>query len=287
METEGILCLQHRGVPTTVTIGGSNTGRSFTCIAVPTPPPVLPRVNLWRLSEFSIRILEILRDCGSATNRDFCNKLGKSNNYIKQYLYRLSKKGLIYRDNENWRWFLHELDNDFFVELDKILYIIYNGNTKVTDKEQKGNTADTLPIVLPINKIPEIKIEDKKPECRPQKPRKSKQVSLVELFKKVTQEQVERGVVELLASEVENEIVLTLANWYDKTTSEATGRYYKHYSGPMEFADALGYSMMDVTAALCNLDDKGWIYTVPPNKDKYGRWKIGFTEEFLEKVKQR
>ncbi len=287
METEGILCLQHRGVPATVTITGSNTGGSFSCIAVTPTPPVLPKVNLWRFSEFSIRILEILRDCGSATNRDFCNKLGKSNNYVKQYLYRLSNKGLIFRDNETWKWFLHDLDNDFFVELDKILYIIYNGNTKVTDKEQKGNTGDTLPIVLPINNTPEIKIEDKKPECRPQKPRKSKQVSLVELFKKVTQEQIERGVVELLASEVENEIVLTLANWYDKTSSEATGRYYKHYGGPLEFADSLGYSMMDVTEALCNLDDKGWIYTVDPKKDKYGRWKIGFTEEFLEKVKQR
>ncbi len=222
------------------------------------------------------------------TNREFCNRLGKKNNYVKQYLYRLANKGLIFRNNENWKWYLQDLDDDFYSDLEKILDIIYKGNTKVTEKEQKGKTADVLPFVLPINNIPEIKIiEDEKPERKPQKPKQSKQVSLVDLFQKVTQEQIERGVVELLASNVENEIVLTLANWYDRTQSEATGRHYKHYRDPMEFADTLGYGMADITEALCNLDDKGWVYTVPPEKDKYHRWKIGFTEEFLEKVKQR
>ncbi len=284
METEGILCLQHRGVPATVTIAGSNTVESFSCIAVtPTPPRVTPerKVNLWRLSKFSIRILEILRDCGSVTNRDFCNKLGKNNNYVKQYLYNLRKYGLIYRNDENWKWYLHDLDNDFFVELDKILYVIYNGKTMVKEKDNNGKTKDVLPVVLPINNIPEIK---EKPE---KKPHKSKQLNLVELLKKVKQEQIEREVVELLASEVENEIVQTLAQWYDKTASEATGRPYKHYDSMTDFADTLGYGVADVLDALCSLDDRGWVYTVDSKRDKYGRWKIGFTEEFLEKVKQR
>lgn len=138
-----------------------------------------------------------------------------------------------------------------------------------------------LPSVLPINNIPEIKEKQK------QKPLKTKQTNLLLVLQKITQENAERELVELFASHVENEIVQVLAGWYDQTQSQATARPYKHFSTPMEFAETLGYSMMDVTAALSNLDDKGWVYTVPPKQDKYGRWKIGFTEEFLEKVKQR
>lgn len=279
-ETEGNQQIIFRGVPgvaATLTIKGSNRAESFSCVTSTTTPPVKVKVNLWRFSEFSIRILEILRDCGSATNRDFCNRLGKSNNYVKQYLYRLAKRGLIFRNNENWKWYLHDLDADFFTDLDKILDIIYNGNTTVTKGEHKGNSGNTLPVVLPINKTSEI---NKKPERKPQK---YKQVNLVDLFRKVTQE---RGVVELV-SEIENEIILSLANWYDQTQREATGRAYKHYDGAEDFADKIGYSMADIRHALCNLDDKGWVYTVDPGRDKYGRWKIGFTEEFLEKVKQR
>ncbi|WP_143311789.1 winged helix-turn-helix domain-containing protein [Candidatus Methanoperedens nitratireducens] len=91
-----------------------------------TPPRVKeePKVNLWRLSEFSVRILEIIRDCGSATNRDLCDKLGKTNNYVKQYLYNLRKYGLIHRDNENWKWYLNDLDNDFLL-ISIEYYILY------------------------------------------------------------------------------------------------------------------------------------------------------------------
>lgn len=282
METEGmqqVIFRQVPGVPVNLTVIGSNRADSF--IAATTTPPKIPKVNIWRLSEFSIRILEILRDCKGVTNREFCNLLGKSNNYVKQYLYRLRNKGLISRNNGNWKWYLHDLDSDFFTDLDKILNIIYNGNTKVTEKEHNGNSVDVLPQVLPINKTPEI---DKKQERKPQK---YKQVNLVEIFKKVTQERTDRGVEDVIVSEIENEIVLTLANWYDQTQNNATGRAYKHFEGAEEFADKLGYSMADIRHALCNLDDRGEVYTVDPGRDKYGRWKIGFTEEFLEKVKQR
>jgi hypothetical protein len=53
---------------------------------------------------------------------------------------------------------------------------------------------------------------------------------------------------------------------------------------PIEVIDDLAANTY-VQVALCSLDDKDWVYTVPPNKDKYGKWKIGFTGEFLEKVR--
>ncbi len=141
--------------------------------------------------------------------------------------------------------------------------------------------------VSTLNNNPEIKIEEKKAKHETQKPLKTKQLNLVDLLHKAQQNQIERGVVELLASEVENEIIMNLASWCDKTQTEATQRAYKHFESVYKFADEIGYSLADVQAALCILDDKGWVYTVPPNKDKYGKWKIGFTEEFLEKVRNR
>ncbi len=255
-----------------------------------TPPKInqeKPKVKIYRLSDFSIKILEIIRDCGAVTNRDFCAKLNKRNTYVMQYLYRLQNYGFIYRNNDNWKWYLCDLDNDFFVDLDNILYNIYNINTTLTQQQHNVNTIYKVKNVLTLNNNPEIKIEKKKTNTETQKSPKTKQSNIVELLQKAQQDQIERGVVELLASEVETEIIMNLASWCDKTQTEATQRAYRHYENVYKFADEIGYSLADVQAALCSLDDKGWVYTVPPNKDKYGKWKIGFTEDFLEKVRNR
>lgn len=263
-------------------VGDSNSckGNSNKGTSTPTPPRN-PEVTLWRLSGFSIKILEIIKDCKAATNREICGKLNKSNNYVKQYLYRLRNYGIIYRNPDNWKWILSDLDNGFFSELDHILYIKYNGNTKVTEQEHNGNSNTVLPQVLPINNIPEIKEEPKR------KPRKTEQTNLVTLLQQIRQEQIEQGVVEVLVSEVETKVVTVLATWYDKTSLEATGRAYKHFEDEYEFAKTISCNVSELKDALCSLDDKGWVYTVSPDRDKYRRWKIGFTEEFLERVKNR
>ncbi len=252
-----------------------------TCCTATTTTPRAPAVTLQKLSAFSVRILEFIRDCKAVSACEICEKMGKEHNYVKQYLYRLRKKGFIFRNDENWKWSIEDLNSDFFVELNKKLNLIYNGNTKVTEKEHNGNSDKVLPQVLPNNNIPEIKEKPKR------KPRKLEQLNLVTLLDRINQEQIERGVVEVLASEVENKIVVYLAGWYDKTETEAQARAYKHYVKMDDMADELGCDLFDFKRAIADLDNRGWIYTLPPSKDKYGMWKIGFTEEFLERVKNR
>ncbi len=257
-----------------------NTGNTTT-----TTPEVCqdkPKVKLYRLSDFSVKILEIIRDCGAVTSRDLRDKLNKNNRYVKNYLYNLRDYGFIYRNNENWKWYLCDLDNDFFVDLNSILYNIYKGQTKDKQRTNKGQTNMD---VCPLNNNNQIKIREEKSKPEAQKPLETKRLSLVQLLERAQADQTEKGVVELLACEVENEIIMKLASWCDKTHAEGTQRAYRHYESVYKFADEIGYSLVDVQAALCSLDDKGWVYTVPPNKDKYGKWKIGFTEKFLEKAR--
>ncbi len=237
------------------------------------------KVRIDRLGKVSISILEIIRDMGAVTNRDLCTKLNKNNNYVKQYLYNLRDYGFIYRNNENWKWYLTELDNDFFVDLDNIIYNIYNGKTKVKEKENNGKTND---VVLPLNNNHEIKINEKKAK---QRPHKTKQLNLVDYLQKVQSSQIES--VGVVLSPIENKILMLLAAWYDKTEAEATARPYKRYESDHAFAEEVGNSLPEVKAALAKLDDVGYIYTLPPNKDKYGMWKIAFTEDYLDKVRNR
>ncbi len=118
-----------------------NTGRSTT-----TTPEIghdKPKVRLDRLGKISIIILDIIRDNGAVTSHEICNKLNKTNHYVMRYLYRLQEYRYIYRNNENWKWYLSELDNDFYRDLDCILYIIYNVDTKETQRRHKGDTKET------------------------------------------------------------------------------------------------------------------------------------------------
>jgi hypothetical protein len=138
--------------------------------------------------------------------------------------------------------------------------------------------------VLPLNKNNEIKIEEKKVNQETQKPFKTKQLNLVEFFHKAQHDQIESVVVGL--SLIENKILMNLASWYDKTQSEATVRPYKRYESDYAFAEEVGHSLQEVKVALARLDDRGYVYTLSPKQDKYSMWKIGFTGDFLEKVKE-
>jgi transcription initiation factor IIE alpha subunit len=238
-----------------------------------------PNTRLDRLSEFSIRILEIIKDMGAVTNRDICNKLNKNNNYVKRYLYNLQNYGFIYRNNETWKWYLLEPYADFLKDLDIIIYNIYNGETKV---KEKGNNGETNNIVSPLNNNPEIKINEKKTT---QRPHKTKQLNLVDYLQKTQSSQIEG--VGVVLSPIENKILMILAAWYDRTEAEATARPYKRYESDYAFAEEIGNSLQEIKPVIAKLDEMGYIYTYPPNKDKYGMWKIGFTEEYLDKVRNR
>ncbi len=248
-----------------------------------TPTPQIgqdkPNTRLDRLSDFSIKILEIIKDMGAVTNRDLCTKLNKNNNYIKQYLYNLRDYGFIYRNNENWKWYLTELDNGFFVDLDNIIYNIYNGKTKVKEKENNGKTND---LVLPLNNNYEIKISEKTAK---QQPHKTKQLNLVDYLQNMQSSRIES--VGVVLSSIENKILMLLAAWYDKTEAEATARPYKRYESDYAFAEEVGYGLSEVKVALAKLDDRGYVYTLSPKQDKYGMWKIGFTEDFIDNVRNR
>ncbi len=118
-----------------------------------------PAYTLQHLSSFSVKILEIIRDNKGAANRDIIDKLGHTNTYISQYLYRLSNFGLVFRNQSDWKWYLLDPYPDFLKDLDSILYIIYNINTTLTQHQHNINTNDS---VLTINNNHNNKIEKKK-----------------------------------------------------------------------------------------------------------------------------
>jgi hypothetical protein len=140
--------------------------------------------------------------------------------------------------------------------------------------------------VLTLNNNNKIKINEKKAKQDTQKLQKTKQLNLVDFLQSTQTSQIDSvGVV--LLSPIENKIMMLLASWYDKTESEAMARPYKRYESDYSFSEEVGYSLSEVKAALAKLDDRGYVYTLSPKQDKYSMWKIGFTEQFLEKVRNR
>ncbi len=90
------------------------------------------RINPWRLGKITLEICKILNDCGGLTSIEIARKINKTNNYVTEYLLNLKKYGIVFRNNENWKWYFEPIDDDL---RNSILYIIYNNKT--TTKQKK------------------------------------------------------------------------------------------------------------------------------------------------------
>ncbi len=189
-----------------------------------------------------------MHDCGGLSTIEIANRLDKTNNYLRPYIYRLRDYGLIALNKENWKWYITALD-------DIIIYIIYKSNSKVTEEKQKSNRKKDMLLLYNNKKM--VSVE----------PKQHKQTTIEDWQKE------------------RNDLEVVVVSYLFKHFNETMNKFVLCTSHD-EFADMLNIPFpesAEIPKTLLKLESDGAIYNVYLREKS--AWKIGLKDAFIERVR--